>query len=229
MEPKSRLLIYERKEVLLLLGLAVMVGVFAFTFGIHLGKRVPPRPQQGAHGSDPHAPEVNQLGDHVPTRLELQDQMGAAEGAAGVIADETLRDEVAKSGLRLERARQVELPKVTLAEKSGEPKKSGVEPAQASALVAQALKRTRPEGQFTLQISAFAVTESAEAEHMLEGWKTAGLEPWMGEVQIPGKGRWYRVYQGGFATRGDAEKSGSELKQQGRISGFVVSKAPAAN
>ncbi len=228
MDRKPRLLIYERKEVLLLAGLAVLVGVFAFTFGIHLGKRVPPRQQTAEHGAEPHAPSVNQLGDHAPTRLDLQDQVAAADGAADVIADETLRDEVAKSGIRLEQSRQVELPKVTLAEKAGEPAEAGQEAEKVSALLAQALKRESPEGSFTLQISAFAVTEGGRAEKSLEGWAEAGLSPWIREVSIPGKGRWYRVYQGGFATRADAEKSGSELKQQGRIAGFVVSKLPAA-
>lgn len=229
MNRKPRLMIYERKEVLLLLGLAVMVGVFAFTFGVHLGKRVPPRHStaaSGAPGSEPVAPEVKQLGDHAPTRLELQEQVSAAEGAAEVLADEALRDEVAKAGIQLERARQVELPRVSIAEKKGEPRESGDEPSKVSVLLAQALKRKAPEGEFTLQISAFSVIDSKKVEKSLKKWADAGLSPWIREVQIPGKGRWYRVYEGGFANRADAEKLGVQLKSQGSVASFVVTKRP---
>lgn len=203
-----------------------MVGVFAFTFGIHLGKRVPPKtPASHAaegHGSESGASEVNQLADHQPTRYEAQEQVAQAEGIAEVLAEEGLREEVAKSGLRLNTSRQVELPKVAVTEKTGEPAESGEEPVEVSALLAQALKRTTPEGKFTIQISAFAVTDAAKVEITLKKLAESGLTPWVREVSIPSKGRWYRVYQGGFETKDAAGKAGGELKSRGAIAGFVV-------
>jgi len=166
MERKSRILIYERKEVLLLLGLAVLVGVFVFTFGVHLGKRVPPR---GVRNGEPAVPEVNQIADHKTTRHDIQDQVLQAQGAADVIADETLRDEVAKAGIRLDPYKQVNLPEKSVPEKKGEPKDSGVEPSQVSGLLAAALKRATPDDPYTLQIAAIAVTEGAHIEGSLKG------------------------------------------------------------
>ena len=203
-----------------------MVGVFAFTFGIHLGKRVPPK-AAATHAADGHdaesgTPEVNHLADHEPTRHEAQEQVANAEGTAEVLAEEGLREEVAKSGLRLDTSRQVDLPKVSVAEKTGEPRESGEEPVEVSALLAQGLKRAAPEGKFTLQISAFAVTDAGKAEITLKKLAESGLTPWVREVSIPSKGRWYRVYQGGYETKDDAQKSGSELKARGAIAGFVV-------
>jgi len=224
MERKSRILIYERKEVLLLLGLAVLVGVFVFTFGVHLGKRVPPR---GVRNGEPAVPEVNQIADHKTTRHDIQDQVLQAQGAADVIADETLRDEVAKAGIRLDPYKQVNLPEKSVPEKKGEPKDSGVEPSQVSGLLAAALKRATPDDPYTLQIAAIAVTEGAHIEGSLKGWAAAGLEPWMREVSIAGKGRWYRVYQGSFATRESADHAGSALKSQGKVASYVVSKISA--
>ena len=92
MERKSRVLIYERKEVLLLLGLAAMVGLFAFTFGVHLGKRVPTKaaaPEQ-AHSAvhESEVPGVNSLPDHEPTRHEAQEQAAHADGDIEVFPDE---------------------------------------------------------------------------------------------------------------------------------------------
>ncbi len=222
MDRKPRLLIYERKEFLLLVGLAVMVGVFAFTFGVHLGKRVPPKKQVIG---EPSVPGVNRLEDASPSRLDLQEEVDAAAGAAEVMADEALRDEVAKTGIQIDPTRQVELPRKTVAQKTGEPVEADQEPAKVSALLAQALQRPAPAGQFTLQIAAFSVTEAAVVEKALRGWADSSLTPWIREVQIPGKGRWYRVYQGGFETRAEAEAAGSELKAAGRLAQFVVTKA----
>jgi cell division septation protein DedD len=120
----------------------------------------------------------------------------------------------------------VELPKVSIAEKKGEPRESGEEPSKVSVLLAQALKREAPQGEFTLQISAFSVTDSLKVEKALRKWSDSGLSPWIREVQIAGKGRWYRVYEGGFENRAEAEKSGSRLKSEGSIASFVVTKQP---
>ena len=49
MEQKQRFFIYDRKEMGVLLFLGVMVAIFAFTLGVHLGKKVAlTRPRRGS-------------------------------------------------------------------------------------------------------------------------------------------------------------------------------------
>ena len=47
MERKKRLFIYEGKELTVLVILGSTVAAFAFTLGVHLGKRVSPKPAGG--------------------------------------------------------------------------------------------------------------------------------------------------------------------------------------
>lgn len=232
MERKPRILIFERKEFLLLLGLAVLVAVFVFTFGIHLGKRVPPRTVRTGEAA---VPEVNQIADHKTTRHDLQDQVLQAQGAADVIADETLRDETAKAGIRLDPYKQVELPAKTVAEKKAAPAKQESAAPEArregepgakeeASLVSRALKRPLPEGDYCLQIASFAVSDAARLETALGRWAKAGVEPLVRQTEIAGKGQWYRVYHGSFASRPEADQAGAELKKLGKVSSYVVTR-----
>jgi len=234
MSQRSRLLIYERKEVVLLGILSVLVAIFAFTFGIHLGKRVPPKGKPASvEGSE--VGHVNQISDQAPTRAEAQEKVAAAPGAAAEMMDEAIQAEVAAVGLKLDKPVQVELPKKTVAEKKAHApapveKKVSAPVASAVALtatLATGLARGAPQGAFTLQIFAFPVSDSASLQKGLAKLTAAGLQPWVRQVEIPSKGSWYRVQQGGFATLEAAEKAGAQLKSAGKIDGFVVTRIAA--
>jgi cell division septation protein DedD len=166
---------------------------------------------------------VNQIPDQKTTRHDIQEQVLHAQGAADVIADETLRDEVAKAGIRLDPFKQVELPKKSVAEKKGA---TGEEATHISGLLAKALKAEVPHGTHTLQIAAFSVTEGAKIEEALKKWEHAGVAPWIREVALPQKGRWFRVYLGGYEGREAADHAGAEYKGQGKITSYVVGKIP---
>jgi hypothetical protein len=240
MSQRSRLLIYERKEVVLLGILTLLVAVFAFTFGIHLGKRVPPRTKPvAADGSS--VGQVSQISDQAPTRAEAQEKVVEANAATGQILDQELKEEVGSAGLQLEKPVQVELPKKTIAEKkAAAEKKPAVEkkktaphseaaPASSttSAGLESALARSAPAGLFTVQILSAPAAEAESLGKALGRFSAAGLHPWARRAEIPGKGSWIRLYLGGFATRDAAEKSASGWKKAGKVDGYVVAKSPA--
>jgi len=232
MSQRSRLLIYERKEVVLLGILTLLVAVFAFTFGIHLGKRVPPRTKPAAaDGSS--VGQVNQISDQAPTRAEAQEKVAEANAATGQILDQELKEEVGTSGLQLEKPVQVELPKKTIAEKKAalEKKKPArhAENAPAAATASgleSALVRSAPAGAFTVQALSAPAAEAESLGKALGRFSAAGLDPWARRAEIPGKGSWVRLYLGGFATREAAEKTASGWKASGKIDAYVVAKVP---
>ncbi len=225
-------MIYERKEVILLGVLSLLVAVFAFTFGIHLGKRVPPKGKPAAHeGSS--VGQVNQISDQEPTRAEAQEKVAEATAGAGQILDQTLKEEVGAAGLQLEKPVQVELPKKTIAEKKAVSEKKGTtekkvipQKTPATGDLASALARNAPAGAFTVQILAAPASESESLGKSLARFSAAGLEPWARRAEIVGKGSWIRLYQGGFASRELAEKSAAGWKAAGTIDSYVVTKSP---
>ncbi len=113
---RQRMFIYDRKEVTVLTVLGVMVALFAFTLGVHLGKKV-----RGGLGSwtGPDAQSVDTATDKIPEPGDLTEQSKGAFGAVDDTLSHMLRDEVEKAGLKLDQGRQIELPKGTVSKEGG--------------------------------------------------------------------------------------------------------------
>ena len=105
---RQRMFIYDRKEVTVLTVLGVLVALFAFTLGVHLGKKV-----RGGLGSwtGPDAQSVDTSTDKIPEPGDLTEQSKGAFGAVDDTLSHMLRDEVEKAGLKLDQGRQIDLPK----------------------------------------------------------------------------------------------------------------------
>lgn len=108
--------IYDRKEVTVLTVLGVLVALFAFTLGVHLGKKV-----RGGLGSwtGPDAQSVDTATDKIPEPGDLTEQSKGAFGAVDDTLSHMLRDEVEKAGLKLDQGRQIDLPKGTVSKEGG--------------------------------------------------------------------------------------------------------------
>ena len=237
MDQKQRFFIYDRKEMGVLLLLGLMVAVFAFTLGVHLGKRVAPKPDVS---STHQAEAVETLPDQVPNRQELTEQGKGAQQAADESLNESLKEEVDRTGLRLDTARQVQLPEQPLSQNAGATtdtkpsasprpiKKAASSDAPKSAVDSEsaqtdfaALRRVPPEGRFTLQIGSYPSLE--EARDQSESLEALGLKPFVRPAEVKGR-QWYRVYLDGFPNREMAEKAGARLLGQHKIEAYVVSK-----
>ena len=113
---RQRMFIYDRKEVTVLTVLGVLVALFAFTLGVHLGKKV-----RGGLGSwtGPDAQSVDTSTDKIPEPGDLTEQSKGAFGAVDDTLSHMLRDEVEKAGLKLDQGRQIDLPKGTVSKEGG--------------------------------------------------------------------------------------------------------------
>ena len=116
-EKKSgRIFIYDRKEMAVLLLLGVMVALFAFTLGVHLGKHVTP---EVASGPDHETHPVLTQADKVPENPEIAKAGDANNQKIEEGLNQSLHQEVEKSGLKLDEPRQVELPTKTRSRSGG--------------------------------------------------------------------------------------------------------------
>ncbi len=223
-----RLLIYDRREMTVLILLGVMVALFAFTLGVHLAKRVGGPVHVGAHGAD--SLPAGTTTDKIPEPGDLTEQSKGAQNAVDDTMEQALHDEVQRSGLKLDQSRQVDLPRKARAKAEPE----AAEPAHAAEAHAKAPEaheaHTKPAaphaeaatGKFTLQVGSHPNIQ--EANEQLAQLQKKGLPAFLSTAEIKGKGVWHRVFIGGYETKPAAEKAGQGFREQKLIESFVVNK-----
>ncbi len=221
MDQKPRLFIYERKEMGVLIVLGSVIAAFAFTLGVHLGKKVGPLPTQATPSE---AQMVLTKPDPVPNRQELSEQAKGAQQAADESLNQALHDEVARTGIRLDSPRQLALPEKPVTKNAGAttPATATSGPNVSGLHAISAANRRAPHGKFTLQVGSYPKLE--EAKDQTDALDALGLEPYLRETLIKGKGSWYRVFLGGFDTQEAAKEAGERFQSQHVIDSFVISK-----
>jgi cell division protein FtsN len=239
-DQKRRLFIYDRKEVGILILLGVGVALFAFTLGVHLGKQVVPKATEAALEAKPVDP-LTAAEPSAPSRVEISGEVKNVPAAVDETLDQSLRDEIAKTGMKVDKTRQVELPSTVHASKETTSPEVGAEgnAPKKSAPVATAPKsmarKSEPatesaaenvSSRYTLQVGSYPSLREAEPE--LLKLNENGLRAEVREVELTGKGKWFRLFVGQFDTIKDAEKAGKSFKKERRIADFVVVHAPAA-
>ncbi len=242
MGQKPFLYVYGRKEMALLVALGILVALFSFTLGIHLGKRVgilvdPSQPQahtesaQAGHTAAPtdegtHA-KLQGQDDAVPDRLDLKEQGKNSEKVARASLGEALHAEVARTGIQLETPRQITLPSeaktpeggATTDTETAKPEKTVAETPPAE--VAKAVEEAA--GKFSIQIGSYP-TQNLARDH-LERLEALGVEPYMVPADVQGK-KWFRVYLGKFESAPAARKSAERYRSQRVIESFVIAPIP---
>lgn len=226
MDSKRRLFIYDRKEVGVLILLGVGVALFAFTLGVHLGKQVIPKPMETIGEANPTEP-LTTAEVTAPSRTDVSAEVKNIPGAVDETLDQSLRDEIAKTGMKVETPRQVDLPNEVRPE-GGHPEVGQVTEKKKAPTKTTITKSDGGIGnsRYTLQVGSYPSLREAEPE--LLKLNENGLRAEVREVDLTGKGKWFRLFVGQFDTVKDAEKAGKSFKKERRIAEFVVVRAPEA-
>jgi cell division septation protein DedD len=101
------------------------------------------------------------------------------------------------------------------------------EPDKTAAAVADAKSKlpaapeAPPAGTFTVNLASFKPKE--RADQYAEKLKKIGIDAFVWEVDLPEKGKWYRVAVGRFPTLEEAKNYKEKLKEKG-ISGTYITK-----
>ncbi len=90
------------------------------------------------------------------------------------------------------------------------------QPSPPASPPAQAVKG----GAFTLQLSAFQ--DRQEADRFAARLRDRGYAPYILTAEVPGKGTWYRVRMGSFASRDAATRYLSDFKRETSLDAFVA-------
>lgn len=225
MEQKQRLFIYDRKEMGILILLAGMVAVFAFTLGVHLGKKVEVH-QAAAPNPETPVTMAATVSDEVPNRQDLTEQAKGAPHAADESLNQAIHDEVTRTGVRLEVKRQVDLPKDVKSANGGATTlhAAGTTSAVTDSSQIPAFARPAPTGKYTLQVGSYP--SISEAKDQTDGLEALGLKPFLREASLKGKGIWFRIFVGGYESKEAAEKAGVRYRGQHVLESFIVAKNP---
>jgi|CXWL01.1.fsa_nt_gi cell division septation protein DedD len=185
----------------------------SLTFQEELTKKAPPIQPLGP---PPHIPE--------PERLEPR-----LAQAAPAVAPVPVPVVVAPAPS----PKVVEAPKVqdvikSVAAKPDEPVATRI--ARDAGALKDAISRAqRPaeaaaDGTWSLQLSAYQ--DRVEADRFVAGLKDKGYAPFIVEAQVAGKGTWYRVRMGRFASRVAADRYLADFKRETQLQAFVTSAGP---
>lgn len=218
MDQRQKLFIYDRKEMAVLVLLGIMVALFAFTLGVHLGKRV------GSNNLAEHAAEATPaqtVADAIPDRQDFVEQSDGVANAVDETLNQALHEEVARTGIKLDTPRQVELPTETVSKNAGATDLGSRRPEPSVELKAiAAASRPSPNGKFTLQVGSHRAL--TDAKEQIEALESLGEKPFLRPVMLEKKGKWYRVYVGGFESSSEAERAGEMFKSKQVIDSYLV-------
>ena len=196
-----------------------MVALFAFTLGVHLGKKVGGK---AAHSEAGETHTAHTADDHTPGRVEMTENARGTEQTVDSALTETLHGEVGRTGIKLNTPRQVDLPKKTVSKTGGATTlPSGMHGAESEL---PALSRNAPKGEYTLQIGSYP--KLVDAKDHIAALEALGVQPFVRAAAVKGE-RWYRIYYGGYPTVKEAERVGDRFKKQHVIETFIVAKMPS--
>ena len=211
----------DSRQVVSLLAAGIVVLGAVFTLGVLVGQKL----------------AGSQRTDRAPDLLSALDQKSAALERARAAPALTFQEELtadagnpqAAAKAKPEAVAKAEAPKPAekKPETSPKPADAGasatrtVPPATPAPASAKLASGAVPGGAFTLQLGASPNRE--DAERMVSRLREKGYAPYITTAEVPGKGTYYRVRMGSFATREVATRYLEDFKRETKTEAFVAS------
>jgi septal ring-binding cell division protein DamX len=197
MEENNKVIVFEKKEIILVLVFVVILIITSFTIGIRLGKKL----SLSEAGIKP----VDEKTVELKSGLEEDAEKTVTEESK-LTDDEKLKKLMDESKTRL----SDELEKF-----SSDDKAVAVQSTEVKTAPAENQSSSPVNGKYTIQLGSYPTME--EAKQFAEGFTVRGYSPIINQTTLEGKGTWYRVSLGLFATVEEAK--GYIKKEQTLFSG----------
>jgi septal ring-binding cell division protein DamX len=178
MEENNKVIVFEKKEIILVLIFVLVLIITSFTLGIRLGKKLA--------FTDAGIKEEDIKSVELKSTVEEDAESTVSEDSK-LTDEEKLKKLMDESKTRL----TDELEKFSSEEKPSSSKVSSNSSKSAMA------------GKFTIQLGSYNNLE--EAKQFAEGFTVRGYSPIINEVKIADKGTWYRVSLGLFDSVDEAK------------------------
>jgi DedD protein len=220
-------LTFSRKSVWAWVCLMFLICGWMFFIGVLVGR-----------GTAPLKFDIPQIREKLKASLESSEKDGtiSASKQAGVVKDSTELDfyedlkknKIDVDSLKVEDSKAVP-QKMDTASKLPGPvtEKRNQSEAQPPAVQAGTPPARQPEGKpepqkasedesKSLTVQVASVRDGQDADRLVEKLQKAGYPAYRAIGKVPGKGIWYRVRVGQYATRADAQKILEQLKKDGQ-------------
>jgi septal ring-binding cell division protein DamX len=182
MEENNKVIVFEKKEIIIVLIFVMVLIITSFTLGIRLGKKLS-MTEAGVKDEDVKTVELKSTDEEDVEKTVREDSL--------LTDEEKLKKLMDESKMRL----SDELEKFSSEE-------TVAKPAAKSEAVASSNKNSMI-GKYTIQLGSYNTVE--EAQQFAEGFTVRGYSPIINEVKIKDKGKWYRVSLGLFDSVEEAK------------------------
>lgn len=211
MDEKTKLYVFSKREVALIFLFMFLIALTSFVFGVKVGKSY----SYGQAGLDPQDRQrvellsgqeeaVNQVVDESKESTQAAPEMkGPDMDDLNKKLEQHIKDETSGQGRpkKTEEVAPIETEAPEFTNQMVEPA-PGVEIPAASG--SSAAGDDQYSGKYTIQLGSHRSIEEAQA--FAEGFRVRGYNPIVNEVEIPGRGVWYRVSLGAFDSITDAKE-----------------------
>ena len=225
MEDKSKLFVFDKKEVLLIFVFILVIASTAFTVGVRMGMKWQLE-NQGITKADIDTVKLKSQNEEYADKL--LNEKANTEKDIKEEANKRLKEEIERAGkgtTNLELKQEVKIKEETATEQTTDSKpdtgnlidsynitddkttavedtpKEAVEDINQQDGDVQLANNLK--GKYTVQVGAYKTLD--EAKSFASGFEVRGYSPIINEVKIPNKGTWYRVSVGAFGTRNEAK------------------------
>lgn len=240
-EPKRELLVFKKKEVIVVIVLLALVSLFSFTLGVRLGKQLGASHKAVTH-DDAHAPlhdagseehsapkteahavahadkahEEKAVEDHA---TQQEESKATAEHAKSEDSATTGNHDVKTDAIlahELDAAKAGAGKKISMSYPSEKKTEKKIEHGS------QKKSEKVMAGKYYLQVGSHQ--EEKEADDQVSELRRHGLDAFKVPANIPAKGMHYRVGVGIFPTKDMADKAGSNWKRTKNLPPYFLQK-----
>lgn len=196
MDDKTNLYVFEKKEVALIFIFMILIAVTSFVLGVKVGKSFT------YSEVDRALEEVNQV--EILSEEEEKANRLMNEDTPASEYEEDVHSRI-EEHIRREFEQETTEPREPQEDQSSQPTDDILqgEPLKKNSESQDSLSIDQLRGKYTIQLSSHR--SKNEAEQFAQGFEVRGYEPIINEVEVPGKGIWYRVSIGIFDTITEAK------------------------
>lgn len=217
MEDKSNLYVFDKKEVALIFLFMILIAVTSFIFGVKIGKNysysisgltTEDRERVDMLSTEEEQVKANLSAEQSAPKTEHTEALKATEDQTYKKLQEEF-NKLEEDGKAID-VKDVKSEEAPVLEAPKAEQKKEMTQAEAIADVnefsksaSKSANKDKYTGKYTIQLGSHRSIK--EAEDFANGFKIRGYNPIINEVEISGKGTWYRVSLGSFNSVSDAK------------------------